>query len=206
MITDKIKQYLIILGLVALFSAIVAYQANKLTALKEKNESLTSTKEVLLDSIRHYRTENGLQAAEIGEIRITVDELKKYRTDDAKLIESLKTKGRNTERFVSVNTTAKDTILSIVRDSVIRRDTVLLTVRSINIDKKWYSIHGYIDGDSIKGALTTRSSLKIVETVKYKRFLGFLWKTNKVKNRKVDVTSLNPNEEITDIEFLVIEN
>ena len=55
------------------------------------------------------------------------------------------------------------------------------------------------------GTLSTRSSLKIVETVKYKRFLGFLWKTNKVKSRKVDVVSLNPNETIEDIDFVIIE-
>lgn len=184
---------------------ILLIQQYRINTLQHENDSLATTKATLLDTVAQYKTKNGLQAAQIGEIRLSLDELKKYRAEDLKLIESLKTKGRDVEQIVTVNTYTRDTIYTVLRDSIIRRDTIMEPVRAINLDKRWYSIHGYIVADTLIGTLSTRSSLKIVETVKYKRFLGFLWKTHKVKNRKVDVVSLNPNETIENVDFVIIE-
>ena len=58
---------------------------------------------------------------------------------------------------------------------------------------------------TFEGRLEVRDSLIIVESVKYKRFLGFLWKTNKVKNRQIDVVSKNPHTKIVGTELVVIE-
>lgn len=187
-------------------AGLIFLQQKKINMLTDRNETLTETKHALLDTVTRYRTKDGLQAAQVAELRLTMDELKKYRAEDLKLLESLKTKGRDVERYYTVNTVTRDTVLTVLHDSVIIREQEPLKVRSINIDKRWYSIHGWIDGDTLAGELTSRSSLKIVETVKYKRFLGFLWKTNKVKNRHVDVTSLNPNETIENVEFIVVEH
>lgn len=196
-------RYAIAVILVAV--GLLLLQQHRINNLQGQNESLAATKATLLDTIAQYKTKNGLQAAQIGEIRLSLDELKKYRAEDLKLIESLKTKGRDVEQIVTVNTYTRDTIYTVLRDSIIRRDTIMEPVRAINLDKRWYSIHGYIVADTLIGALSTRSSLKIVETVKYKRFLGFLWKTHKIKNRKVDVVSLNPNETIENVDFVIIE-
>lgn len=54
------------------------------------------------------------------------------------------------------------------------------------------------------GTFENRDSLLVAETVKYKRFLGFLWKTSKVKDRKVDVVSKNPHTKILGVEFTTI--
>lgn len=207
------KKYLIIATVILAVAGVVGFQQCSLAKLKAQNESLTQTKGALLDSVRHYQTKDGLNAAEMAAIRLTVDELKKYRADDLKLIESLKTNGRDVERVVTVNTHTHDTLYTVLKEKEIYRDTIYnnvvqvepVKVKAIDIEKPWYSLHGYIDGDTLVGDLQTRSKLKIVETVKYKRFLGFLWKTNKVKDRKIDVTSLNPNETIENVEFILID-
>lgn len=199
------KKYLISVMVIAAIIGVISMQQRNIATLKSENESLTQTKGALLDSVRHYRTKDGLNAAEMASIRLTIDELKKYRVEDLKLIESLKTKGMDVEQIVTINTYTRDTIYTVLRDSIIRRDTIMEPVRAIDLDKRWYSIHGFIAADTLIGTLSTRSSLKIVETVKYKRFLGFLWKTHKVKNRKVDVVSLNPNETIENVDFVIIE-
>jgi len=207
------KKYLIIAIAILAVAGVVGFQQCSLAKLKAKNESLTQTKGALLDSVRHYQTKDGLNAAEMAGIRLTIDELKRYRADDLKLIESLKTNGRDVERVVTVNTHTRDTLYTVLKEKEIYRDTIYnnvvqvepVKVKAIDIEKPWYSLHGYIDGDTLVGDLQTRSKLKIVETVKYKRFLGFLWKTNKVKDRKIDVTSLNPNETIENVEFILID-
>lgn len=194
------------IALLMVVAGMLMMQQHTINSLRSKNESLSVTKQTLMDSVVHYRTKDGLNAAQVAELRLSLDEMKKYRAEDVKLIQSLKTVHRDVERFTTVQTVTHDTIYSVLRDSVIIRETEPLKVRAIDIDKRWYSLHGWIGGDTITGTLTTRSALKIVETVKYKRFLGFLWKTNKVKDRKVDVTSLNPNEVIESVEYIVIEN
>lgn len=207
------NMYLIIAIAILAVAGVVGFQQCSLAKLKAKNESLTQTKGALLDSVRHYQTKDGLNAAEMAGIRLTIDELKRYRADDLKLIESLKTNGRDVERVVTVNTHTRDTLYTVLKEKEIYRDTIYnnvvqvepVKVKAIDIEKPWYSLHGYIDGDTLVGDLQTRSKLKIVETVKYKRFLGFLWKTNKVKDRKIDVTSLNPNETIENVEFILID-
>lgn len=189
----------------AISIGMVLWQCHRYVGLERRADDLEATRNTLLDSVKHYRTKDGFQAAQVAELRMTMDELKRYREEDVALIKSLQTKGRDVERYYTVETVTHDTVETVLHDSVIIRETEPLKVKSINLDKKWYSLHGWIDGDSLNAILNTRSALKIVETVKYKRFLGFLWKTNRVKNRHLDVTSLNPNEEITDIEFIVVE-
>jgi hypothetical protein len=49
------------------------------------------------------------------------------------------------------------------------------------------------------------SSLDIAATIKYKRFLSFLWYTNHIKDKRVDVVSKNPYEKIDSVEFDVIK-
>lgn len=198
------KNGYIILAVIFVASLLVI-QRQQIAGLKAKNETLTETNHALLDTVTHYRTKDGLQAAQVAELRLTMDELKKYRAEDIRLLESLKLNHRDVERFTTIETVTRDTVYSVIRDSMIIREQEPLKVRAVNIDKRWYSIHGWIDGDTLSGSLTTRSALKIVETVKYKRFLGFLWKTNKIKDRHVDVTSLNPNETIENVEFIVVE-
>lgn len=196
-------RYAIAIILVAV--GLLLMQQHTIHKLQGQNDSLSQSKSALLDSVHHYKSSEGLNAAEMAAVRLSVDELRKYREQDLKLIETLKTKGRDIEHYVTVNTHTRDTIYTSLHDSIVVRDTVRVDVRAINVDKRWYSLHGYIDGDTLTGTLTTRSELKIVETVKYKRFLGFLWKTNKVKDRKVDVVSLNPNETIEHVDFTIVE-
>ena len=201
---DKLAKYLIIA--LALAVCGVMWQCQRYGKLQRRADDLEATRNTLLDSVTHYKTRDGLNAAQVSELRLTMEELKKYRAEDVALIKQLQTKGRDVERYYTVETITHDTVLTVLRDSVIIREPEKpVNVRAINIDKKWYSLHGWIDGDSLNATLKTRSALSIVETVKYKRFLGFLWKTNKVKDRHMDVTSQNPNEEIIDINFVVVD-
>lgn len=199
----KLVKYLIAALVIAL--GLTMWQCHRFNGLAKRADDLETTRNTLLDSVNHYKTKDGYNAAQVAELRLTMDELKKYRAEDVALIKSLQTKGRDVERYYTVETVTHDTIQTVIRDSVIVTEQEPTRVRAVNIDKKWYSLHGWIDGDSLNATLKTRSALSIVETVKYKRFLGFLWKTNKVKDRHLDVTSQNPNEEITDISFVVID-
>ena len=57
-------------------------------------------------------------------------------------------------------------------------------------------------GSGFSGTLEVRDSLLVVETVQRKRFLGFLWKTKRVKSREIDVVSKNPYTDIVGVESI----
>jgi hypothetical protein len=68
-------------------------------------------------------------------------------------------------------------------------------------------LHGcFLADSSFKGDVRVYNRLVITETVKYKRFLGFLWKTKKVKSREYDVVSDNPYTSIDGFEVVRISN
>ena len=75
----------------------------------------------------------------------------------------------------------------------------------MDVETRFHTVHAVLVNDSLGLDITTRDSLLIVETVQYKRFLGFLWKTNRIKNRSFDVVSLNPNTTIEDFKVVTIE-
>ena len=106
----------------------------------------------------------------------------------------------------------RDIVASLaLRDTVIVQtvpgDTVWLEVpaKKIDITEPYIELHGYATDNEFVGAVTTRDTLLITETVKYKRFWGFLWKTNKIKNREFDIVSRNPYTQINDFEVITIE-
>ncbi len=57
-------------------------------------------------------------------------------------------------------------------------DTVTTVLRCIEYSDKWVDLDGCIINNTFSGKIITRDSLLITESVQYKRWLGFLWKTN----------------------------
>jgi hypothetical protein len=89
----------------------------------------------------------------------------------------------------------------VYRDKIIRD-----TVKALNVSDEWIDLHGVIyDDGEFDGTLEVRDSLAIVETVQRKRFLGFLWRTKRIKSREVDVVSKNPYSQIVGLESITIK-
>lgn len=167
-----------------------------------------SNQEVLLgDSLRAFVVRDSLNAVEKEHLRLTISELERYRADDAKLIRELRQRGEDMERYASASTSTSNNIRTEVREMV-RYDTVLkreIVYKDFSYADKWVRAEGSFVGDSLSLVVTTYDSLFVVEYVKYKRFLGFLWKTKKVKSRRVKIVSKNPNTTILGCEYAIVE-
>ena len=189
--------------LAAALAIILEGQAiRKLTAERDRYKGNTET---LLSDVELYRTKDSLSAARVQSLELTVSEFERFRADDAKLIRELKAKNRD---LAAVNKTQSQTIidlLAIPRDTVIIRDSIPIPAIAVHCGDAWFDFDGLLTADEFTGTLANRDSLVVAESVQYKRFLGFLWKTNKVKNRRVDVVSKNPHTSIMGVEHVVIE-
>lgn len=202
------KKYLIIAAvLIGLIVAIGWQQSriNKLTADRDKYRSNTET---LLQDVERYKTNDSLNAATVGVLKLKVSEFEKYRADDAALIKRLQTKNRDLQAVTTAQLETINELRGTVRDSVVYLpgDTVTTVLRCVDIVEPWFELHGCAHPDNtFTGVHINRDSLLIAATVKYKRFLGFLWKTRKVKSRKIDAVSKNPATHILRVEYIEIE-
>ena len=175
---------------------------NRLTAERDKYRNNTET---LLSDVETYRVRDSLSAARVQSLELTVSEFERFRADDAKLIRELKAKNRD---LAAVNKTQSQTIIDLratPKDTTIIRDTIQIAAVAVHCGDAWFDFDGILTADEFTGTLDNRDSLVVAESVQYKRFLGFLWKTNNVKNRRVDVVSKNPHTTIMGVEHVVIE-
>lgn len=195
------KVYYLVITLAILLVGVITYDLFLIKSLKDSNVQLISNQKILLDSIQSYIVSDSLNAAKVGILKLSLDEYKKYRAEDTKLISRLKVKLSNASKVISTKVRAEYKIKTEVKDSIIQ-DTLQLAC--FDYRSKWTDISGCINRDTIELQVINRESLKIVETIQYKRFLGFLWKTNKIKSQTVDVVSENPNTQIVDIECVQI--
>lgn len=198
------KKYLIT-AIVALLSVVV-FQTFQLEHIKKEAERNKANTETLLADVQTYKTSDSLNCARAGVLELELKEYAKHRANDLQLIKQLETKNRNLQSVASTGTRTIVKLSGEVRDSIIYIDRYTRdTIKALNIsDPPWFSINGIEKDGRFEGEFINCDSLLIVESVKYKRFLGFLWKTGKVKDRRVDVVSRNPHTKIENVSFVHI--
>ena len=201
------KKYIILAAIIMAVAAAFWFQQKRINNLTEERDRYRSNTETLLQDVRTYQTKDSLNAAKVGNLELKLSEYKKYRADDAALIKSLQTKNRDLQRVTTAQMKTINELRANVRDSIVYLpgDTVTTVLRCIEYSDKWVDLDGCIINNTFSGKIITRDSLLITESVQYKRWLGFLWKTKRIKNREFDIVSKNPNSKITGFEVITIE-
>lgn len=187
--------------------ATIWVQRTKIEKLTDERNRYRGNTETLLQDVETYKTKDSLNAAKVGVLELKLSEFEKYRASDAELIKTLQTKNRELERVTTTQMETINELRATVRDSIVYLpgDTVTTVVRCIEYSDKWVDFDGCIINNTFSGKIITRDSLLITETVQYKRWLGFLWKTKRIKNREFDIVSKNPHTKITGFEVITIE-
>lgn len=178
----------------------------RIEQLIHERDRYRANTETLLEDVRTYRVRDSLSAARVESLELTQKEYERFRADDAELIRELKARNRD---LATVNKTQSETIIelsAVPRDTVVLvRDSIVTPAVALHCSDAWFDFDGLLTGDGFTGTLRNRDSLLLAESVKYRRFLGFLWKTRRIEDRQLDVVSRNPHTNILGIEHVVIE-
>lgn len=180
-------------------------------AMKDKRttrerDSYRNQCELLTGTAEKYRTSDSLSAARVRSLELSLEAYERLCADDAALIKSLKQKNRD---LASVNDIQAQTIIDLQcrpRDTVVVIDSIPVPAKAVRCGDAWYDFEGIVTADNFAGRLAVRDSLIVSESVQHARFLGFLWKTHRIKNRQVDVVSRNPHTNIDDVIYVIIED
>ena len=199
------KKFLV--GIIIVLSIVCFAFYHNISVLKSEANRYKENTKTLMQDVGRYRTSDSLNAVKVSTLTLELREMESYRAKDMQLIESLQVKKRELERIISMQMQTIANIKGQVKDSIIYRDKIIRdTIKALSVSDKWINLRGEIYNDgSFNGTLEVRDSLTIVETVRYRRFLGFLWKTKRVKHRTVDVVNKCPYTQITGLESIVIE-
>lgn len=209
------KDVIIKIGLIVAVALFIANSVARIRSLKSENDRLKGNQELLLSEkesltaqSQFYKVSDSLNATKISALNFSLSEYKKYRKQDIKQIEQLKISKSDLQAVVSSQSETIN-LLSIKLKDSIKIDTVTFnndTLKCFKYKSKWTDVAGCLNlnRDTIELQIANRESIKVVETIKYKRFLGFLWKTSKVKSRQVYIVSDNPNTSIINSEYVNI--
>ena len=144
-----------------------------------------------------WKTKDSLSAAKNATLNLKISELERYRINDINQINQLKKKNEELNNLIKNSSKTEIKIITQLKDTVIYKDTV----KCFNWNDNWTSVKGLIQKDIVDLNISNSDSLVISVATKYKRFLGFLWKTKKIKDQNVYVVSKNPHTTITNIEY-----
>lgn len=204
------KKYLIWAAIAMVVAAVATIwvQRTKIEKLTDERNRYRGNTETLLQDVETYKTKDSLNAAKVGVLELKLSEFERYRASDAELIKNLQTKNRELE---AVTTAQMETITELrgtVRDSIVYLpgDTTTTVLKCVDISDPWFYLKGCTTPDgTFTGKFINRDSILVAETIEYKRFLNFLWKTKKIKNRDFRIVSRNPHTKILGFEVVTIE-
>ena len=197
------KKWIAIVLTLVFAACTIILQEKRIETIKGDSDSYKATTYSLLSEIKSYQTKDILNAVSSGELKLTISELKRFRSDDMKLIESLKV---DKKRLQQITTAQMQTVYDIradTHDSIIVANNHIDTLRCITVNETWFDLNGCIDENfKFSGRFENRDSLLYVEHIIPKKFWFIKWGC---KERRQEIVSKNPHTIITGAEFITIK-
>ncbi|MBP1616090.1 MAG: hypothetical protein H6Q13_3538 [Bacteroidetes bacterium] len=169
---------------------------NMYSTEKQERERQQSNVEVLNSDIKRYKVRDSLNVASVDALNYSIDEMKKYRANEMKLISDLKIKNKNLESLAKVSTSTADTIPKEAWHPAPNNPDCL------EYSDKWATVTACFKDSTV--FYSTRDSLNIaVSRVPKHKFLWWSWGT---KGYKVNVINFNPRSTIEYLGFIRVKN
>ncbi len=183
-------------------SVFVLYRQNKQLAIEcDKYKENTSA---LLSDIKRMRIDSTTTAVDVNVLKLSMDEYKRYRAEDAKQIEKLGVKLRDLQSAAKHNLEVNAPIQAELQDSLIIRDTVVIQVKKIEMNTPYLKVNGIIENNQLSGNIYLPVNLYQAVWIEHKhRFLWWRWGVKAVHQT---ISSDNPYVEVKYSEMIEIHN
>lgn len=193
------KALLIAVAVLSVAVAILWQRANRLGRERDRYRSNT---EVLLSDLKRIQVDSATMAVDVKSLRLTVEEYKRFRADDAEQLKRLGVKIRNLEAAARHEIEVSGPVDAAVRDTVVIRDTVPVVRQKVEMLTPHIELRGLIEDGRLRGQIRVPVTLHQAVWIEYKRRWLF-WK--RVKAVHQTISSDNPYVEIRYSEYIRME-
>lgn len=202
------KKYIYIIAavLVAGIIGLTCWQAYQLRSARAERDRYHRNSDALLGEVEHYRIRDSISVARAEGLELTLKEYQRFRADDAALVASLRSRIRDLENVVTSQSVSGYEMAAPVHDTIIIRDSVPVQARAVRCGDAWYEFEGVVTLEDFEGRMTCRDSIIVAESIQYRRFLGFLWRTKRIKSRTIEVLNKNPHSTVEGAEIITIKH
>lgn len=203
---NKIKNYVrvVILLLIIGMATTIAILGTRLTTTKEDRDIYKRNMEAALVECDTWRTKDSLSVAKSNTLTLRIDELERYRKSDLEQIKKLKKRNEDLDQIISHQSQTIAEIKTQVRDSIVYVDSSVYKAQVFNWSDPWMKVDGVLVNHEANIKVQSSDSLVVSVVTEHKRFLGFLWKTSKIKSQSVYVVAKNPHTELKDVECIIV--
>lgn len=186
---------------VVLLALVVVLLWQRNGRLSQQRDRYRGNTEALLSDMRRMQVDSSTMALDVKALRLSADEYERYRAEDMAKIKAMGVRIRSLEAAAR-HELAVDVPLDVpVRDSVIIRDTVAVSVKTVTLQNPHISLQGVIENNRLCGNIHLPVTLRQAVWIEYKRRWLF-WK--RVKAIHQTISSDNPYVEITYSEYINI--
>lgn len=186
---------------VLLLSGIIYIQYRRNIHMASERDRYQANNTALLSEVRRIRIDSTTLAVDAEGLRLTVDEYKRFRAQDAETIKKLGVKIKNLEAAAKHQLEVGGPIDAVVKDTVIIRDTVPLFRQKVEMITPHIQLTGMIEDSRLKGQIRVPVTLNQAIWVEYKGW--WFWK--RVKAIHQSISSNNPYVEIQYSEYVKIK-
>lgn len=194
-----LSKYLLVA--VLLLSGIVYIQYRRNVHLANERDRYQANNTALLSEVRRMRIDSTTLAVDTKGLRLTVEEYKRFRAQDAETIKKLGVKIKNLEAAAKHQLEVGGPIDAAVKDTVIIRDTVPLLRQKVEMITPHIQLTGMIEDSRLKGQIRVPVTLNQAIWVEYKGW--WFWK--RVKAIHQSISSDNPYVDIKYTEYIQMQ-
>lgn len=194
-----LSKYLIVA--VLLLSGIVYIQYRRNVHLANERDRYQANNTALLSEVRRIRIDSTTLAVDTKGLRLTVEEYKRFRAQDAETIKKLGVKIKNLEAAAKHQLEVEGPIDAVVKDTVFIRDTVPLLRQKVEMITPHIQLTGMIEDSRLKGQIRVPVTLNQAIWVEYKGW--WFWK--RVKAIHQSISSDNPYVDIKYTEYIQMQ-
>ena len=193
------SKYLIVA--VLLLSGIIYIQYRRNVHLANERDRYQANNTALLSEVRRMRIDSTTLAVDTKGLRLTVEEYKRFRAQDAETIKKLGVKIKNLEAAAKHQLEVEGPIDAVVKDTVFIRDTVPLLRQKVEMITPHIQLTGMIEDSRLKGQIRVPVTLNQAIWVEYKGW--WFWK--RVKAIHQSISSDNPYVDIKYTEYIQMQ-
>lgn len=194
-----LSKYLLVA--VLLLSGIVYIQYRRNVHLANERDRYQANNTALLSEVRRMRIDSTTLAVDTKGLRLTVEEYKRFRAQDAETIKKLGVKIKNLEAAAKHQLEVEGPIDAVVKDTVFIRDTVPLLRQKVEMITPHIQLTGMIEDSRLKGQIRVPVTLNQAIWVEYKGW----WFLKRVKAIHQSISSDNPYVDIKYTEYIQMQ-